>query len=506
MFPLRYAISLTRIYRHACSVEAFVPAMLNQVRKTIDTYSMLMRGDHLVVAVSGGPDSVALLHILALLANEFQLRLTTVHLNHALREAEADGEEAFVRCLSAGMGIACVCKKVDIRALQRRSRRSLEEIGREERYRFLRETAEQCGAVKIAVGHQRDDQAETVLLHLLRGSGMEGLRGILPVRDGRIIRPLLEVGRAEILEFLRSEGISYRSDSSNESVLFLRNRIRNELIPELAFRYNPQLIKGLCRMAGIIRREDDYLRDVVRQIFGRWGIVPGFNDVTFPLTDFRALHEAIQGRIIKCLLEGAAPSRNGIGFRHIEAVLVLARRTDGRRVSLDLPFRICVERDRDVLRIRKTGEQRVEKRGPEKITTFRFEYKVDIPATIHLSEIDKTVRLEWVEKPKLLEMKDRPGTAFMDYECMILPLILRNMRPGDRVEPLGTGGTKKLKEYFIDRKIAASRRSEIPLLVDAGSIVWIAGERISERVRVTERTRRVLKAEIVVSGKPSEMI
>jgi tRNA(Ile)-lysidine synthase len=480
--------------------------MLNQVRKTIDIHSMLKRGDHLVVAVSGGPDSVALLHILALLTNEFQLRLTTVHLNHGLREAEADGEEAFVRRLSADMGIACVCKTVDIRALQKGNRRSLEEIGREERYRFLHETAEQCGAVKIAVGHHRDDQAETVLLHLLRGSGMEGLRGILPVRDGRIIRPLLEVGRAEILEFLRSEGIMYMTDSSNESALFLRNRIRNELIPELKSRYNPQLIEGLCRMAGIIRREDDYLRDVVRQIVGRWGIAPGFDDVAFPLTDFRALHEAIQGRIIKCLLEGAAPSRNGIGYRHIEAVLVLARRTGSRCVSLDLPFRIRVERERDIMRIRKMVVQRVGKRGPERKTPPRFEYKVEIPATIHLDEIDRTIRLEWIEKPRFWEMKDRPETAFMDYECMNLPLILRNMRPGDRVEPLGTGGTKKLKDYFIDRKIAASRRSEIPLLVDAGSIVWIAGERISERVRVTERTRRVLKGEIVVSGKPSEMI
>jgi tRNA(Ile)-lysidine synthase len=472
--------------------------MLKQIRKTIDIYSMLKRGDHLVVAVSGGPDSVALLRILALLTNEYQLRLTTAHLNHGLREAEADGEEAFVRRLSADMGIPCVCKRMDVRALQRVRRRSLEEIGREERYRFLRETADQCGAMKIAVGHHRDDQAETVLLHLLRGSGMEGLRGILPVRDGRIIRPLLEVGRAEILEFLRSEGIGYRLDSSNESALFLRNRIRNELIPELALRYNPQLIEGLCRMAGIIRREDDYLRDVIRQIIDRWGIVAGFENIEIPLRDFRALHEAIQGRIIKHLLEDASSSRNGIGYRHIEAVLDLARRTCSRNASLNLPFRIRVEYERDILRIRKTGEKKVGKRGSERKAPFRFEYKLEIPATIHLTEINRTIRLEWFEKPRIRDMKDRPETAFMDYECITLPLILRNMRPGDRVEPLGTGGTKKLKEYFIDRKIAAPRRREIPLLVDAGSIVWIAGERISERVRVTERTRRVVKAEIVV--------
>jgi tRNA(Ile)-lysidine synthase len=481
-----------------------VPAMLNQIRKTIASHSMLQRGDHLVVAVSGGPDSVALLRLLALLTEEFRLRLTTAHLNHGLRGEEADEDEAFVRRLCDGMGISCICKKMDIRTLAEGKRRSLEEIGREERYRFLHETAEKCGAVKIALGHHRDDQAETVLLHLLRGSGPEGLRGILPVRDGRIIRPLLDVGRSDILAFLRRERLTYRLDSSNESPLFLRNRIRNELIPGLAVNYNPRLIAGLCQTAGIIRREDDYLRGVVRQIISRWGIDTGSKEVALPVVDFLVLHEAIQGRIIKCLLEGAAPIRNGIGYRHIEAVLALARRSLGRCVSLDLPFRIRVERKGGILRISKDGERR--ERKQQRIHPPRFEYRVEIPSTIHISEIDRTIRLEWIEKPRIREMKERPETAFMDYECITPPLILRNMRQGDRVAPLGRGGTKKLKDYFIDRKIAAPCRGGIPLLVDAGSIIWMAGERISERVRVTEKTRKVLKAEIVVSGKPSEII
>ena len=446
--------------------------MLNQIRKTIETNSMLEWGDHLVVAVSGGPDSVALLRVLALMTDEFQLHLTTAHLNHGLRKEEADRDEAFVCRLSAGMGIACVSKKVDIYALQEGKGQSLEEICREERYRFLHETAEQCGAVKIAVGHHRDDQAETVLHHLLRGSGAAGLRGILPVWDGRLIRPLLDVGKTGILEFLRREGLAYVRDSSNESPLFLRNRIRNELIPELVAHYNPQLIGGLCQTAGIIRREDDYLRGVVRQIIDRWGIVPGCEEVALPLSDFFALHEAIQGRIIKCLLEGVAPWRNGIGYRHIEAVRVLALRHSGRCVSLDLPFRIRVECERGILWIRKEADRRARKEAHERKTPLRFEYPVEIPTTIYLHEIDRTIRLEWIEKPLIEELKKRPETAFMDYECMTLPLILRNMRPGDRVEPLGMGGTKKLKDYFIDRKIVVQSRVEIPLLVDAGKIIY----------------------------------
>ena len=201
--------------------------------------------------------------------------LTTAHLNHGLRGAEAQEEEEFVRRLCAGMGIVCISKTVDIRILQKGRGKSLEEIGREERYRFLDETAETCGARKIATGHHRDDQAETVLINLLRGSGPEGLKGIVPVREGRIIRPLLHVGRGEILEFLNREGLTYMTDSSNLSPLFLRNRIRHELIPELTARYNPGIVKGLSHTAEIIRREDDYLQTMVRQILSRWGIVPG---------------------------------------------------------------------------------------------------------------------------------------------------------------------------------------------------------------------------------------
>ena len=474
--------------------------MLNRIRRTIETHSMLNRGDHLVVAVSGGPDSVALLHILMGLREEYQLRLTAAHLNHGLRKDEADREEFFVHRLCADMGIACVCRRTNIIELKKGKSRSLEEIGREERYRFFQETALQCGAGKIAVGHHRDDQAETLLLHLLRGSGMEGLRGILPVRDGRIIRPLLDVGRSEILEYLRLSKISYVTDSSNRSTLFLRNRIRNELIPETASRYNPRLVETLCRTAEIIRRDNDYLSEVVRQILNGWQIVPGSPDIALPVADFQSLHEAIQGRIVKCLLESAASNQKDISYRHVESVLSLARRTDCRYLFLDMPFGVIVERGRDVLRIRKNRKQRVVGRSPEKKRGIQFEYRVNVPATVHLKEIGRIVRLDWSEKPTLEEMSDRPETAFMDYDRFTLPLTLRNFRPGDRIHPLGSDGTKKLKEYFIDRKIPAPRRSEIPLLVDAVSIVWIGGERISERVRVTERTRRVLKAEVLSSS------
>lgn len=467
--------------------------MLNKIRKTIAAQAMLSQGDHLLVAVSGGPDSVALLRILRLLAGEYGLSLTAAHLNHGLRGEEADAEEAFVRRLSAEMGLACICKKMDILSLRSSKQGSLEDIGRQERYRFLDETADRCGAARIAVGHHRDDQAETVLLHLLRGSGPEGLRGMLPVREGRIIRPLLEVGRAEILEFLRLEKAAYRTDSSNADPRFLRNRIRNELMPGLVSGYNPRLAEGLCRTAAIIRGEDDYLAGVVRQILAGWGVRPGWEKTALPLADFRLLHGALQARLIKGLLEEASEAKNGIGYRHVEAVLNLCRRPRGREALLDLPFGIRVTCGRELIRLSREGGAPIGRRREP----LRFEYEVTIPATIPLPEIGATIRLTWAENPGPEGMRARPEIAFMDYDCLEAPLTLRNRRPGDRVAPLGLKGTKKLKDYFIDGLIPRSLRDRIPLLADRRSIVWIAGLRISERVRVTERTQRVLQAEMI---------
>jgi tRNA(Ile)-lysidine synthase len=340
--------------------------MLRKVRKTITDNSLLERGDHLLLAVSGGPDSVALLWALVLLSLEYELQLTTAHLNHGLRGEEAQAEERFVHSLCAGMGIKCISRTVDIRILQKGRGKSLEEVGREERYRFLDETAEACGAKKIATGHQRDDQAETVLINLLRGSGLEGLKGIVPLREGRIIRPLLHVGRAEIMEFLNREGLTYFIDSSNSSPLFLRNRIRHQLIPELIARYNPGIVRGLSQTAEIVRREDDYMRSTVCQILRRWGVVPGEAEILLPLADFIDLHEALQGRVIKCLLGAATLPGNGVGYRHVEAVLALARSSRRSKASLDLPGLIRVEMQGKVLMIGRVSSRPVRSDKPKR--------------------------------------------------------------------------------------------------------------------------------------------
>ncbi|MCL2670302.1 MAG: tRNA lysidine(34) synthetase TilS [Syntrophaceae bacterium] len=472
--------------------------LLDKVRETLNRHAMLTVGDHVLAAVSGGRDSVALLKLLVSLAPEYRLRLTVGHFNHGLRGEEAEGDADFVRQLAGRVGVAFASGKAAKGLYQRRRGRSVEEIAREERYRFLEATAAACGASRIATGHHRRDQAETLLLHLIRGCGLEGLRGIPPVREGKIIRPLLYATKQEIEGFLRREGLPYREDSSNQNVRYLRNRIRQGLLPELADRYNPQMEEGLARLAEIVRRDDDYLQSATAEILQGWDVRTGAADPFIPLESFRSLHEALQARVVKGLLEACPGAAGKVGYRHVEAVLRLCQRKATQTGRLDLPCAMTVMKEGDILRLRKdTGRQNRRVMDGKGMADKAYAYPVTVPGTVPVPEAGKTFRFTWTESPGGQGFREVPSVVYLAEEGMIPPLVLRNFRPGDRITPLGMRGTKKVHDVYIDQKIPRDKRGEIPLLADAGSVLWIAGRMISERVKVTGRSLKVLKAEMV---------
>lgn len=470
--------------------------LLDKVKKTMVRHAMVERGGRLLVAVSGGPDSVALLHLLAMLAAEYELTLVVAHLNHGLRGDEADREESFVHRMSQGMGLQCISRKVDIATLKEPGK-SLEELCRDQRYAFLQEAATAVQATKIALGHHLDDQAETVLMHLLRGSGAEGLHGMLPQREGMIIRPLLEVTREEILSFLAEAGLASMNDSSNAHDCHLRNRIRHHLLPLLRDGYNPQIAVNLSRTAEIMRLDDDYLAAEVEIWLGERGIVCGVEGQSLALPEFLKLHEAIQQRIIRKLLSGILPLGKGIGYRHVRAVLTLARGCQGS-AGLDLPGGVLLRREYDRLVFARRSCRRPAGATGRGRALSRYCYALAIPGVFHIPEAGATISLQWADRqPSFLPDTLGGGAALLDYDALHPPLVIRNVMPGDRMQPLGMTGTKKLKSIFIDDKIPWARRQHLPLLADRESIIWIASGRISERARVTEKTRLVLKAEIV---------
>lgn len=473
--------------------------MLNKVRKTIAEYRMLNRGDRVVTAVSGGPDSVALLKALTIIADEYDLSLMVAHLNHGLRGEEADREEDFVRTLCRGMGLEFAGKKISMPILGERRGKSPEDFCREERYAFLKKTAKDYRATKIALGHHLHDQAETVLMNFLRGSGAEGLRGMLPVREGMFIRPLLKVARNEILAFLEKEGLTFMTDSSNSQDFYLRNRIRHQLIPLLRDGYNPQVEETLARTAEIIRLDDEYMELAVRDLLYRWGVFHGEGEKTVLIPDFLELHEALRYRLIKALLTRTLSPEKGIGFRHVQAVAALAQGREGCG-SLDLPGGITVRREYDLLIVsRKVGFDAVPGRrlsGAVEREKSHFSYPVEIPGRVDVAEAGMAITFQFADKPPSFYLSDKERIVYMDYEAMHPPLAVRNLKPGDRMKPLGMAGTKKLNAFFIDEKIPRRQRDKIPLLIDRQSVLWVAGMRMSERVRITDKTTRALRIEI----------
>lgn len=467
--------------------------MLDKVAKTIKKYNMLRHGDSVVVAVSGGPDSVALLHSLNALKDAFDINLAIAYINHGLRGDESKKEEAFVRSLSVSLSIPLEFKSIDVKALKKEGiKRTLEEIGREERYRFFLDVAKNRNAQRIALGHHFHDQAETVLLNLLRGSGIEGLKGFLPVRDDKIIRPLMECTRKEILTFIGENGLEYIQDSTNNKNIYTRNKIRNQLIPEIQRRFNPGIEKTLNQTAEILRHENDFLAACTYEALMEMHIDFNKDKIEIDRPKFLSFHEAIQRRVIKELLLKYTTARSGIAFVHIESVKNFIEKEEGHG-TLDLPFGIEVVRSAGMILFH------VNPRQGRSRPRDSFEYpEIEAPSRINIKEVGRQVRIEYLKNlVPSEELGKDANLAYIDYEALVPPLSIRNLRPGDRIQPLGMKGTQKIKSFFIDHKIPKSDRSKIPLLVDQLSVIWIAGMRISERVKITDKTQKIVIAEIV---------
>ena len=482
--------------------------MLHSVKKTIERFRMFDPGDRVGVATSGGADSVALLHVMDRIAEDLNLTLIIIYLNHGLRGEESNREDEFVRRLGDSMKILVESRKISIPSIREREKGSLEDVCRKERYKFFEEVAKNYNLNKIALGHNLNDQAETVVMKFLRGSGLEGLRGILPVRDGIYVRPLLEVSREEILFFLRGEGAEYITDSSNMDNRYLRNRIRNELIPELKELYNPRLVENVGRMSNILRLENDFIEKCVDKTLSDWNINSCEEGVKIDIPNLKSLHPALQFRVIKTILDDISSSKKGIGYIHVKSVIDLI---EGGRPNglLDLPAGVAIRREYDNLVILKDerfdtkvsspltmkNDKNKGRKGDKRKVNDYYYHHIEIPGSVNIEEKGMKIAFDLMDTGPFDYSSG--STVFIDYSVISFPLVIRNIRPGDRIQPFGLKGTKKVKSLFIDEKVPRNERGKIPLLVDQESVLWIPGVRLSDRAKVTNRTEKVLRAEII---------
>lgn len=446
---------------------------------------MLKKGDLVIVAVSGGADSITLLEILKKLSIEYDTKLVVGHLNHEIRCHEANRDEEFVEKIAREKGIPFETKHVNIPSLKKKTGRSIEEIARKERYQFLFDLAGKYKAQKIALGHNFHDQIETIIINFLRGSGQQGLRGMVPVRDGIIIRPLLYTTRQEIYEFINKEHLHFVVDKTNEDNSYLRNRIRHNLIPALK-KFNPNIEMTLSHMSDLMRVENEYLNSQVVDILAGWGLSLNSKEIRVEINELLKCQEAIQNRIIKIILHHSSGGETGFSYIHVNAVKSLLNENQPSSAIVFLPYGIKVIKEKDEIVFNPI-------RRDENIV---FEYDIHCSSRINVKELGIEVKVEMITNKSEINL-DNPGVIYMDDEDVAYPLKLRNFRDGDRIQPLGMHGTKKVKSYFIDKKIPRLQRKKIPLLVDQQSVIWIAGMAISDRVKIKERTKKVLKIEIV---------
>ena len=461
---------------------------LSAVETSIQRYHMRDHEETVIVGVSGGPDSVALLHSLVALGQTWSLKLIIAHLNHQLRGATADREAAFVGKIASSLGIQCETGRKNVAKYGARHRLSLQEAARIVRYAFYDEVCARYSATRIALGHNADDNAESILMHLLRGTGPLGLCGIPPVRQGRIIRPLICSTRKDILSFLELGGIEYVKDRSNLDTKYLRNRIRHELLPYLKEHYNPNTVSALNRLGSILTDEEDFWTHKVRQAFEQVVLERTPERLSLNARGLSALHPAMLRRLVRHSVSSVKGELKRLGHVHVEAVirLITGASPSGR---LDLPLGVNVVREKNEIRLSLIP--------PEEGTDFEYEIP-EIKTTV-IDEIGILLRLSVCDSGDVSNPKDYPlTTAFFDLAAVRFPLKVRNIKKGDRFKPLGLAGTQKVKTFFINNKVPRSKRLRCPILLSGEEIIWVGGYRIADSVKITENTKKVLKAELLM--------
>jgi tRNA(Ile)-lysidine synthase len=446
----------------------------------------LVSGKKLVVAVSGGADSVCLLHILVKLQEKLKVKLHIAHLNHQLRGAESEADAKYVSGSARKLGISATIEGREVKGYQAEHHLSLEEAAREVRYGFLAEVAKAIGAERVAVGHTRDDHIETILLHLIRGTGTRGLHGLQPYTEWEskagsiiVIRPLLEISHQETEDYCQNHKLKPRLDASNTYFSPLRNRIRHQLLPLLK-NYNPGIAEALLRTGRIASDDIAFLDKEVARVWDEVAQQQG-KTIVLDKGKLNSLPPALKRYLLRAAVERMLGSAKDIEMRHIEEVISALDKPAGKRLSLPQGLIFSIEYDRYLLTSDPTALS--------PLPVLNGESQIKIPGETSLSGwlIEATV----INREGMTEKGD--FIAYLDLGKIGDKLLVRPRQRGDRFQPLGLSKAKKLNEFMIDAKIPSAWRQRVPIVCSPEQIVWVVGWRIDERAKVSEKTKKVLQ-------------
>lgn len=459
--------------------------ILNKIQNTIDKYKMILPADKILLGISGGLDSVMLFIVLHSLMKKYNFSFICAHLNYNLRGKESFEDQEFVKNLCKEFHIPCFIKELNIAELSKKKKIGIEEIAREERYNFFSKQAKKYKINKIATAHTQDDNIETILMHFLRGTGINGLQGIPIIRDN-IIRPLLEISRKEILEFLKKNKIKFQIDSTNFKNIYFRNKIRNNLLPFLRKEYNSNIDHILLNTSSIIKEENKYLDKIIQQKYKKIIIKTSPTKIILNLNEFLKNDIFIQKRIIINCFKNL--KFKGIYYQHLENIISFLKNKKTTSF-INLPNEIIVKKQYENLIIEK------EKR--KKIVEYCF--KINSLGTTIIPELKIKITTCIVPICQLKEIKlqsKNKQIIYLDYDKISLPFFIRNKHRGDKFIPLGMNNYQKISDFFINEKIPKNIRNQISFFCDnQGNIFWIIGYRTSEIGKITNKTKKMLKIE-----------
>jgi len=454
--------------------------MLDKIKKTIKEHNLIEQDDKIIVAISGGPDSVCLLHALYQLKEEYNLELYGAHLNHNFRGIDAQIDAQYVSNLCEDLNVLSFIKSMDVPQYAKQNGLSPEEAGRILRYDFFEEVAQRVGATKIAVAHNENDQAETVLMRLLRGTGLQGLTAI-HINRGNIIRPLLNIDRNSIEEYCEIHKLSPRIDKTNLESIYKRNKIRLELIPYLQENYNPNIMDNLVKTAETLKDDFDFIEERSREVYEKLVIMQSEYNVILPISRLKELHSSLKSRIIRLAAEQLLGRQEVLEYKHVQNVLELVERgATGKKITLPLGLVAKISYE-NLCFTTEADENKV------------FHYELPLEGTVDMEELKGSFTVRVLERGEIKEISRDKYCKCFDYDQVKSILNVRNRREGDRFYPLGLTGSKKLKDFFIDYKIDRDEREKIPLVCDGDEIIWIVGLRISEKYKITDKTTRILE-------------
>jgi len=463
-----------------------------QVKKTIEEKGLIKKGDKLVVGVSGGPDSMALLHLLVDLSKDYNIELIVAHLDHMLRSKQSSADANFVEDIAIKLKTPFIMERRNVKAIASSAKMSIEEAAREARYDFFHKAAEKVGATKIATAHNMDDQAETVLMRLIKGSGSLGLSGIpykRRFRDKWIIRPLLDIKRRDIEKYLKRHKIPSRLDSSNLEMLYLRNKIRCILMPLLEKEFNPKIKENLNLVARNLGDEFNYLNTAAHRLCKRFAVETK-TAIEIDIKKLLRQHVALQRLIVReiiCRLKGDLRRINYKHWKEVEAMLY-----DIDKLNVDLPGGLKVIRKHNRLiftRRHITKECRAQ---------FKKIIKLDVPGEVIIPELGIKARAEIVKYiPEFKKGKNTKRLEYINGDLIKSPLTIRTWREGDRMKPLGMRFYKKLHDIFVDEKVPREIRNRVPLILAGGKILWVVGVKLSEDYKINKDTKRVVKLTVI---------